>query len=271
MRKMRTPMTYPIRFWALVLTALLLYQFSTNASAESCKYEKLIDRTMDLSGSEVLSIAAAAGGLEIVGVSGSGQAVIRARICASTESWLEQSDVITTPGKRAAIEVSMPNTDGGWLSLGKNYLWTDLDIEVPRDLALDIMDSSGDMSIKDTAAVKIRDSSGDIEVEGALGPVSISDSSGGIEIDGVNGDVTIESDSSGDIEARDITGNVLVMSDSSGDIDVSQVSGDFVVERDSSGDISAEDIGGDFRVLRDGSGGIRSREVKGEVEIPEKS
>lgn len=270
MRKMRTPMTYPIRFWALVLTALLLYQFSTNASAESCKYEKLIDRTMDLSGSDVLSIVAAAGDLDITGVSGSDQAVIRARICASTESWLEQSDVITTPGKRAAIEVSMPETEGGWLSLGSNYLWMDLEIEVPQDLALDIKDSSGDMSVKDTAAVEIKDSSGDIEVEGALGPVSISDSSGGIEIDGVNGDVTIESDSSGDIEAEDITGSVLVMSDSSGDIEVSHVSGDFVVERDSSGDISAEDIGGDFRVLRDGSGGISSREVKGQVEIPDK-
>jgi hypothetical protein len=271
MRKMKTPMTYPIRFWALVLTALLLYQFSTNASAESCKYEKIIDKTMDLSGSEVLRIAAAAGDLKIVGVPGSGQAVIHGRACASTQAWLEQSDVITTPGNSAAIEVSLPEVDGGWLSLGNNYLWLDLDIEVPQDLALDIRDSSGDMTVRDTATAQIRDSSGNIEVAGALGPVSINDSSGGIEITGVNGDVTIESDSSGDIEVEDVTGSVLVMSDSSGDIEVSQVSGDFVVERDSSGDISAEDIGGDFRVLRDGSGGISLREVKGEVDIPEKS
>jgi len=262
-------MTYPIRFWALVLTALLLYQFSTSASADSCKYEKLIDMTMDLSGSEVLSIVAAAGDLDIVGVSGSSQAVIRARVCASTESWLEQSEVITTPGKRAAIEVSMPDAGGGWLSLGNSYLWADLAIEVPQDLTLDIKDSSGDMSVKHTAGMQIMDSSGGIEVEDALGPVSISDSSGGIEIDGVKGDVTIESDSSGDIEAENITGNMLIVSDSSGDIEVSQVSGDFVVERDSSGDISAEDIGGDFRVLRDGSGGISLRVVKGEVEIPD--
>lgn len=270
MRKMRKAMTYPIRFWAILLAALLIYQFSTSASADTCKYEKNIDKTMDLSNTELLSIAVLAGDLDIVGVAGSGQAVIHGRVCASNESWLDQSEIITTPGEHAAIEVSLPDTGGGWLSMGNNYLWIDLDIEVPQDLALDIKDSSGDMLVKNIAAVQIMDSSGDIEVESARGPVSVSDSSGDIEIDGANGDVTIKSDSSGDIDVMDIDGSVLVMSDSSGDIDVSHVSNNFVVERDSSGDISAEDIGGDFRVLKDGSGGISLRDVKGEVEIPDK-
>lgn len=37
---MRTSMVYPIRFWALILAALLLYQFSAEAVAGSCKLEK---------------------------------------------------------------------------------------------------------------------------------------------------------------------------------------------------------------------------------------
>ena len=270
MKPMRTSMTYPIRFWALLLAALLIYQFSTDALADSCKYEKIIDTTLDLTGSEVLTIAATAGDLEIIGVDVSDQAIIHGRVCVSKESWLEKSEINTTTGKRAAIEVSLPDADGGWTSFGNSYAWIDLHIEVPQDITLNVKDSSGDMELTNTASVEIQDSSGDIEIEKARGPVYISDSSGDIEIDGSEGDVTIESDSSGDIEAEDINGSVLVMSDSSGDIEATDISGDFIVERDSSGDINADDVGGDFRVLKDGSGSISSSDVKGEIDIPEK-
>lgn len=266
----RAATKYPIRFWAVVLAALLIYQFSSNASADSCKFEKKIEKTLDLSNSELLKITAAAGDLEVVGVSGTEQAEIKGRVCASKEAWLEQSDIYTTTGKQAEIGVDMPSIDGGWISFGSNYIWIDLYIEVPDDLALDIGDSSGDMLLKNTAALQIRDSSGDIEVKNARGPVVVNDSSGDIEISGAEGDVTIESDSSGDIDANDINGSVLVVSDSSGDIMASHVSSNFVVERDSSGDISASDIGGDFRVLKDGSGEIRSNGVEGVVDTPAK-
>ena len=270
MNAKRTAMTFSIRFWAITLAALLIFQFSTEISADNCKFEKIIDKTLDVSKSEILAISAAAGDLEVIGVSGIGPAVIHGRVCASKDSWLEQSDVTTSAGKRAAIDVNLPNSGGSWLSLGSSYVWMDLTIEVPEDLALDVKDSSGDMLLKNIAAIQINDSSGDIEVESSRGSVSISDSSGDIEIDGADGDVTIESDSSGDIEAMDINGSVLVKSDSSGDIEVSHVSDNVVVERDSSGDISADDVGGDFRVLKDGSGSISSSGVEGEVDIPAK-
>ena len=251
MNTRKTAMTFSIRFWALTLAALLIYQFSTEVSADSCKFEKRIDKTLDVSKSEILAISAAAGDLAVTGVPGTGQVVIHGRVCASNDSWLEQSDVTTSSGKRAAIDVNLPNSDGGWLSLGSSYLWMDLTIEVPEDLALDVRDSSGDVLLKNIAAVEIKDSSGDIEVENARGSVSISDSSGDIEIDKADGDVTIESDSSGDIQVSHVRDNVIV-------------------ERDSSGDISADDVGGDFRVLKDGSGGISSSGVEGEVDIPAK-
>lgn len=270
MKPMRAAMTYPIRFWAVLLTALLIFQFSTEVSAENCKYEKNINETLDLAKSDLLTIKAAAGDLDIIGVSGTGQAVIQARVCASKKEWLEESKVDTTAGNFAVIEASLPSPDGGWLSGFSNYIWMDLTIKVPEDLALEVKDSSGDMSLRNVAAVQIKDSSGDIKVDSARDSVTISDSSGDIEIDAVNGDVTIESDSSGDIEATDIQGTVLVMKDSSGDIEATDVSDNFIVERDSSGDINAYDIGGDFRVLKDGSGSISSKGVEGEVDIPEK-
>ena len=266
----RTSLIYPIRFWAIVLAALLLYQFSSAAAADSCKYEKKIEKTLDLDKSDSLVISAAAGDLDVVGVAGAREAAIHGRVCASKEAWLEETDIYTASGKRAEISADMAGTGDSW-SFGSTYLLLDMRIEVPNDLPLDVTDSSGDMRLKNIANVTIRDSSGDIEVEDARGQVSVNDSSGDIEVTGAEGDVTIESDSSGDIVAVDINGSVRVVSDSSGDIDASRVSDDFIVERDSSGSISARDIGGDFRVLKDGSGGIRSSGVKGETEIPDKS
>lgn len=270
MNTKRTALTFSIRFWAIALAALLIYQFSTDVSADSCKFEKMIDKNLDVSSSNTLAIKAAAGDLEIIGVSGSGQAVIHGRVCASKESWMEQSDITTTPGNNAAIDINLPDSDSGWSAFGNKYVRMDVTIEVPEDLTLDVKDSSGDMMLKNIAAVEIKDSSGDIEVEKARGSITISDSSGDIEIDQANGDLIIESDSSGDIDANDIIGTVLVKSDSSGDIEVSHVSDNVVVERDSSGDIHANDVGGDFRVLKDGSGGISSSDVAGEIDIPAK-
>ena len=87
---MKTSMTYPIRFWALVLTGLLLYQFSSPALADSCKYSKDIDLTLNLSDSNMLSVYATAGDLAVVGNSRSNQAVVSGKVCASKEAWLEE-------------------------------------------------------------------------------------------------------------------------------------------------------------------------------------
>lgn len=268
---MKTSMTYPIRFWALVLTGLLLYQFSSEALADSCKYSKDIGLTLDLSHSNTLSVYAVAGDLKVVGKSGSDQAIISGKVCASKEAWLEESRINASGGKHATIEVDLPSGNKGWSFSGKNYVWMDLHVEMPDNLALEVKDSSGDMHLKNIAAVEVQDSSGDIEIEAALGPISISDSSGDIDVDKAEGDLTIESDSSGDIYANDIHGSVLVVKDSSGNIDVSDVSDNVVVEKDSSGDIKATHVGGDFRVLKDGSGRISSSDVSGEIQVPEKS
>jgi hypothetical protein len=266
---MRKSMTYPIRFWAVVLIILLALQFSAKASADSCKYEKDIYLTLDVADSQSLVISAAAGELEVIGVSATDEAVISGKACVSKEEWLEKSVINTETGKRARIAVELPQASG-WSFTGGVYAMIHLKVEVPENLPLDIRDSSGEMFLKNIAAVEIRDSSGEIDIEDARGAVAINDSSGDIDIEGAGGDVTIESDSSGGIYARDINGSFLVVRDSSGDIRVSHVSEDVVVERDSSGDIRASDVGGDFRVLKDGSGDIVANGVEGEVDIPSK-
>ncbi len=268
---MITSMAIPIRFWSAVLACLLLYQFATEASADWCKYEKEIDLTLELSGSELLAVSAAAGDLDITGIAGSDKAVIRGKICTSKEAWLNESQVELIEGSRAQINVNLPAMDSGWSLFGNRYAWIDLKVEVPNNLPLEVRDSSGDIRIKKVAGVRLQDSSGDIEIEDTTGDLIIRDSSGDIEVSNVTGDFTVEVDSSGDIYCTEVNGSVLVKRDSSGDIRMRQITENAVVEADSSGDISATDIGGDFRVLRDSSGSIRSRNVSGEVQLPEDS
>lgn len=267
---MRNSMIYPIRFWALLLTGLLLYQFSTEVFGDYCKYEKQIDMTLDLSSSDSLSIIAVAGDLDVVGVAGASGAVIHGRVCASREDWLETSSVVTQAGSQAQISVDLPDINGGWSLTGNRYVSMDLRVEVPQDLLLEVKDSSGDIFLKDVSVAAVSDSSGDLEIDSGRHAVSIRDSSGDIDIDRSNADVTIESDSSGDIYVNEISGSLLVVRDSSGDIEARGVGGDVIVERDSSGDISVRDVSGNFSVLKDGSGGITSNNVQGEISIPNK-
>ncbi len=247
--------------------AIGLVFISANTFAWNCKFESKLDQTLDVSESEILSIAAAAGDLEITGVEGTNEVVIRGKVCVSEEDWLKEVRVEASTGKQAEITVSLPDSSG-WSLLGNRYAYVDLKLEVPGDLAINLRDSSGDIEIEDVAALTIKDSSGDIEVTGASGKVEITDSSGDIRVFELEGDFTIISDSSGDIRGSDIKGNVLVQSDSSGDIRFSRVGHDVVVERDSSGDIKVDSVGGDFRVLKDGSGSIHSKDVEGEIVIP---
>ena len=265
---MKKNMAFPIRFWATILAGLLLYQFSTAAEAGGCKYEKKINLTLDLSNSESLAINALAGDLEINGVENSKEAIIKGHVCVSKEAWLEASGIETHAGKNARIDVVLPEQDSGWSFSMNQHKYLDLKISVPSDIALEVRDSSGDVSMEHVGPVDIKDSSGGIDIEYSAGPVIVRDSSGEIEIVHVKGDVIIESDSSGSIEIDDVQGNAIVKKDSSGEIVFDRITGDAIGEQDSSGSISAHDVGGDFRVERDGSGSINSSNIKGEIDIP---
>lgn len=243
---------------------------STSAFAWECDNERRIERSLDLSGADTLDIIAAAGDLVIRGESGTREATVVGRVCASKEEWADEADVIAESGDPARIAVVLPDVNWNVSWNGSRYVYIDLEITVPDDVAIELKDSSGDIEISGTAGLSIRDSSGDIEIEDVHGLVTLEDSSGDVEVERLDGDLVVEHDSSGDLRGRDITGSVLVKKDSSGDIRFRDVQSDMVVERDSSGDIVADTVGGDFRVLKDGSGDIRHSDVAGEVQVPDK-
>jgi len=258
--------------WAVALVAALVATLASGGvQASDCKFEKTIELTLNLSGSEELSIAARAGDLEVTGQADLSEARIHGKVCASKEEWLDEIQVLTEGGHQASITVETPSMENGWTFLGSRYLYVDLEIDVPTAVALNIQDSSGDVTVRGTGQVNLRDSSGDITLEDVNGEVVLRDSSGDIDLRRVVGDVTVRQDSSGDIRGRDIQGRVLIEHDSSGDIRFENVQGDYVVERDSSGDIVAKTVSGAFRVLNDGSGDVSHTDVSGEVEVPKDS
>jgi hypothetical protein len=243
--------------------------FSTSLQAWTCSYEKEIDQVLDLEGSEVLTILAGAGDLEIRGGDDRSEAVIRGRVCVSDEDWLAESRVDTTRGKNAEVVVELPELASSWSLMGSTYAYIDLEIIVPDNIQLDIKDSSGDVEIEGVSSLTLKDSSGDVRIEDIEGAVFLNDSSGDLVLEDIEGDVTVDSDSSGDIRGRDVEGSVLVRRDSSGDIRFIDVGRDFTVERDSSGDITAKGVGGNFKVLADGSGDITASKVNGAIVTPE--
>ena len=256
------------KYGVLIVSLIALLVFPIGVKADDCEFEKSITLNLDLSSSDTLTVLAKAGKLTITGQANSDEAVIQGKACASSEEWLAESGIETVEGDTSKIEVVLPNTDKGWSFTGNKYAYIDLELQVPDSITLDVVDSSGSMTIEGVGSLSIKDSSGSMTIEDINGSISLKDSSGSITFDGVDGDITILSDSSGSIKGKDITGSVLVKKDSSGSISFKDVGQDFIVEQDSSGSIIADNIGGDFRVLKDGSGGIRSSNVKGEVSIP---
>lgn len=250
----------------LVLACLV----ASTAWGDYCKYEKQLEKTLDLSDASLLNINAVAGELRVAGNGSGDEAIIEATICASDESWADESRLRFASGQTAEISVEAPDYDNGSSWNDNEYFSVDLIIRIPAGMALNIRDSSGGLTVEGSGELSIRDSSGDIEIEDIRGMVNIEDSSGDIDMTQIHGDLVIEGDSSGDISGTDIRGSVLVKKDSSGNIRFENVQNDFVVERDSSGNIVADTVGGDFRVLKDGSGHIKAKDVAGEIDIPEK-
>jgi DUF4097 and DUF4098 domain-containing protein YvlB len=139
----------------------------------------------------------------------------------------------------------------------------DLDIRVPRRLALEIDDGSGDTDIRDCDGnLKLADGSGDIRLTNIRGPVESEDGSGAIILAKINGKLQIE-DGSGDIELND-AGNDVDIDDGSGEINLNRILGSVYIE-DGSGDIVIDGVEKDVTIDEAGSGGVEISNVKGKV------
>ena len=223
------------------------------SAARAQDYDEPRNATVNAAGATSLKIDARAGQLRVTGRADITEVRVRGTARASSRGLLADIKLeAVRNGNEVTVRAIMPESrdsrDRDW----NDQALLDLVIEAPATLALDIEDSSGDMTVEGVAAkMRIQDSSGNIRVRDAGNDVWIGDSSGGIDIRGVKGSVEVDEDSSGEIEIYDVTGSVHVGRDSSGSINVSRVGGDFVVEHD-------------------GSGSIEYDGVKGKVDVPQK-
>lgn len=209
-------------------------------------YTEVRELELDADGIATLDIDAGAGSIDIQGVEGLDRIVVTATIVIADS---DEDDARKTIEKKMKLSLE-PRADSALLvadfSDGILGGWTDakidLEIEMPRGLALNIDDGSGSIDIKDIAAeVVIDDGSGSIDVSNVAGIV-IDDGSGSIDVNGAAGDVSI-TDGSGSISVRSVVGSVTI-DDGSGSIKVNDVEKDLVIVDDGSGGQDFSDIRG---------------------------
>lgn len=202
---------------------------------------------LDADGISALEVDARAGTLSINGDDGK-TIRVHAKINVPNKKGAKAQEIIASDLElslekirgAARLEVGFEGGAWGW----GDSPYVDVEVYMPRSLALEVDDSSGPLSVKNIdAAVEIDDGSGSISVE-QVGSVVVDDGSGSIKIIGVGGDVSIE-DGSGSITVREVGGSVII--------------------DDGSGNIDVDDVEHDLNIIDDGSGGVNASNVRGTV------
>jgi len=221
---------------------------------------------------KTLRIDCGSGYLKVQGVDGLEQievaAVLDVRGIADSELAAFKKEYVTLKLEKTAGQAELTAKIESGFSLAALFgdhhdARIDLDIRVPRRLALAIDDGSGNVEIRDCDGnLKLEDGSGDISLTNIRGRVSIDDGSGDIILAKINGMLQIE-DGSGDIELND-AGNDVDIEDGSGQIRLNRVLGSVTVD-DGSGDIVIDGVEKDVTIDEAGSGDVEIRNVKGKV------
>ena len=229
----------------IVMFTVLVLMVTVGFSAQT---EKSL--ALPTEGLKTFRIDAGAGWLKVAGVPGLDRIEVRAEIEARGMDSGEMEDFIKDHvelflEKRGDRAVLNAHIDDGWHFFGSSDSRINLTVRVPKTMALDIEDGSGEMTVEDIDA-----------------NVSIDDGSGEIRVARINGNLEVD-DNSGDLTIREVSGDVSI-EDGSGGIEVDKIGGSVTVD-DGSGGISINGVGKDVIIKDAGSGGVRIDNVKGRV------
>ena len=214
----------------LVFAAATLLATTAHAGwlGTDCQHQAERSAVQSAAGVTRAVIIGRAGYLHIEGKQGATEIRARGTAGASIDELLAGIDFkATRSGSTVTIEAMVPNESGSFFSSSPSL---DMTVTLPAGMAVDVADTSGELTIRNT------------------GETNVDDRSGSMEIRHVTGNVTVR-DTSGSIVIKEVTGNVSIPSDGSGSIDV-------------------EDVGGDFTVSHKGSGSINYDRVRGRVSVP---
>lgn len=231
-------------------------------------YESTKKLNLPAQGIEKLEIDCSAGFLKIYGIEGLEKIEVTAEIIVKGKRVQDEEEFI-----RENIKLSLEKKGAGAVLISKfresfphisfRTRVINLTVNVPKNINLQIDDSSGFMSVEDIIGqLNIEDSSGDIYIEDIKGNVDIDDSSGDIEAIAISGYLSID-DGSGGIDVKGVVGDVSI-DDGSGSIHVNNIGGNVTVS-DGSGSINIDGVEKDVIIRDDGSGGLRVRNVKGNI------
>lgn len=210
-------------------------------------YTETRDLELSTSGIDILEIDAGAGSIVVNGVTDSSNITVKATIRVENDD----DDAIKLISKNLVLKLEKKRSKAVLDAYFEQSSWrhndsaaVDLEVSIPRGLAIFVDDGSGPMQINDVHSdVNIDDGSGSIEVSGATNVV-VDDGSGSVRIANVTGDVEVE-DGSGDIKVQSVGGTVTI--------------------DDGSGGIDVHDVGQDLDIVDDGSGSVRIADVRGSV------
>jgi len=212
-------------------------------------------------------IVGRAGFLHIEGHPGAAEVRATGTACAEDNDTLNDVKLSgTRSGSEVRIEAIMPRRDN-WFGSSPTL---DFTVSLPAGVAVDVEDSSGELTISNVGDAKVDDSSGSIDIRRVTGNLTVRDSSGEIDIEDVSGDVRIPEDGSGSIRIERVGGSVTIDEDGSGSIEIRNVKRNVTIGTDGSGGVEVSEVGGDFSVGSKGSGSIDYDRINGRVSVPER-
>lgn len=218
--------------------------------SSALSFQKVKNLSLSAEGIEKLEIDCGAGFLKVYGIESLREIEVTAEIVVEGKNEKRAQEFISENvkldlEKRGSKAVLVSKIKQGFSLFSFRKKVINLTVNVPKNIDLDIDDSSGAMNI-----------------ESIIGQVDIDDSSGSIHVENIRGNVTID-DSSGGIDVEDVSGYISI-DDSSGSIYITNI-GENVTLSDGSGSINIDGVGGDVILKEDGSGKVKIRNVKGKI------
>lgn len=222
---------------AALLTGCVIYVGDDGGANAQDLDRELRTQSLSAEGLTRLVAVTGAGSLEIIGEAGRTDIEYVAEIHARDTSEVQLS--FEANGSTARLDATTNDTfQGDWSRI-------DLLIRMPAQLALDLEDGSGEITINGLQGpVLIDDGSGALFLNGAE-RATIKDGSGAMDVENIAGDLDID-DGSGEIRVRDVGGTVTV--------------------KDGSGDLHIQNAGG-LNILESGSGDVRITNVRGPTSL----
>jgi hypothetical protein len=253
---------------------VILFILILSAAPSFADYIESRNLTLPAQNINELEINAGAGTLEIAGYDNLDKIEVMAEIELEGISKKDGAEFIqryakldlNAHGSTARLESTFEDNSVNFFNLFSHNRsgQINLYIKIPKNIALDIEDGSGDMIVENTdAGVIISDGSGGIAIRNIGGRLKISDGSGDIRVRQIRGDVDID-DGSGSVEIRDVVGDVD-LNDGSGDLVVEEIDGSVTVD-DGSGDINIDGVKQDVFIGSSGSGGESITNVDGDID-----